>query len=248
MRYLSVLLVAFLISFKLSDTKLTAQQIIDKTIVASGADKVGNAQIKFKFRETEYIATRRTSGEFVLIRNQRKENFGTISDVISNNGFKRKINSRESAVLDSMANKYSNSVNSVHYFSVLPYGLNDKAVTKNRLVSSTIKGKEYYKIEVTFSENGGGEDFEDVFIYWVGKKDFLIDYLAYSYHTNGGGKRFRVLKEQCKKGGIRFVDYHNYKSTNPSISLVDLDKAFENNQLKKISEIVLEDIEVTILD
>ena len=90
MRYLSVLLVAFLISFKLSDTNLTAQQIIDKTIVASGANKVGNAQIKFKFRNTEYIAIRRTSGEFVLIRNQRKENFGTISDIVSNNGFKRK--------------------------------------------------------------------------------------------------------------------------------------------------------------
>ena len=248
MRYLSVLLFAFLISFKLSDTKLTAQQIIDKTIVASGADKVGNAQIKFKFRDAEYIAIRRTSGKFVLIRNQRKENFGTISDIVSNTGFKREINAHEFAVLDSMANKYSNSVNSVHYFSVLPYGLNDKAVIKKRLPSSTIKGKEYYKIEVTFSENGGGEDFEDVFIYWVGKKDFLVDYLAYSYHTNGGGKRFRVLKEQCKKGGIRFVDYHNYKSTNPSTSLVDLDKAFENNQLKKISEIVLEDIEVTILD
>jgi len=162
MRYLSVLLVAFLISFKLSDTNLTAQQIIDKTIVASGANKVGNAQIKFKFRDTEYFAIRRTSGEFVLIRNQRKENFGTISDIVSNNGFKREINAKEFTVLDSMSNKYSNSVNSVHYFSVLPYGLNDKAVIKKRLPSSIIKGKEYYKIEVTFSENGGGEDRKSV--------------------------------------------------------------------------------------
>ena len=119
---------------------------------------------------------------------------------------------------------------------------------KKLLPSSTIKGKEYYKIEITFSKDGGGEDFEDVFIYWVGKKDFLIDYLAYSYHTNGGGKRFRVLKEQCNVKGIRFVDYHNYKPLNKKVSLINIDKAFENNQLKKVSEIILKDIEVTFLD
>ena len=143
--------------------------------------------------------------------------------------------------------KYSNSVNSVHYFSVLPFGLNDKAVHKKQLKSSTVKGKEYYKIEVTFSENGGGEDFEDVFIYWIGKEDFLVDYLAYSYNTNGGGKRFRVLKEQCIKNGIRFVDYYNYKPLNENISLIDIDKAYENEELKKVSEIVLKEIKVTIL-
>jgi hypothetical protein len=248
MKYLSVLLIAFLFYFKFSEAKLTAQQIINKAIVASGADKVGNSKIKFKFRNKEYIATRIKNGEFSLIRNQRNEKLGTISDILSNNGFRREINAQDYVVIDSLAKKYSSSVNSVHYFSVLPYGLNDKAVLKKLLPSAIIKGKEYYKIEVTFSENGGGEDFEDVFIYWIGKKDFLIDYLAYSYHTNGGGKRFRVLKEQCVINGIRFVDYHNYASITASNSLIDLDKAFEDNQLKKISEIVLDDIDVTILD
>jgi len=151
-------------------------------------------------------------------------------------------------VADSMAPRYSNSINSVHYFSVLPFGLNDKAVQKKLLKPTTLMGKEYYKVEVTFSKNGGGEDFEDVFIYWVGKEDFLIDYLAYSYHTNNGGKRFRVLKEQCVKNGIRFVDYHNYKPLRKTISLIDIDKAFENKQLKKVSEIILEDINVRLLD
>jgi hypothetical protein len=121
-------------------------------------------------------------------------------------------------------------------------------VYKKLLKSSTLKGKEYYKIEVTFSKDGGGEDFDDVFIYWIGKEDFLLDYLAYSYHTNGGGKRFRVLKEQCVKNGIRFVDYHNYKPLSTAISLIDIDQAFESNTLRKVSEIVLKDIEVTLVD
>ena len=136
----------------------------------------------------------------------------------------------------------------MHYFSILPFGLNDAAVKKRLLNSTVINNKAYYKIEITFAENGGGQDFEDVFIYWIGKNDFLIDYLAYSFHTNGGGMRFRVLKEQCIIKGIRFVDYYNYKPKIKTIPLIELDKAFENKQLEKVSEIILEDISVKILD
>ncbi|MGB0879166.1 MAG: DUF6503 family protein [Polaribacter sp.] len=242
MRYFYLFFLLLFFSCKPSEVQLTAQQIIDKTILTSGVNKVENSIISFDFRGKNYFANRKME-KFHLVRTN-----DTIVDVLSNKGFKRLINKKEIYIADSLASKYANSVNSVHYFSVLPYGLNDKAVKKKRLPSSIIKGKEYYKVEISFSENGGGEDFEDVFIYWIGKDDFLIDYLAYSYHTNGGGKRFRVLKEQCTKGGIRFVDYHNYKPLDESISLIDIDKAFEKNQLNKVSEIVLKDIEVSILE
>ncbi|WP_439127782.1 DUF6503 family protein [Polaribacter sp.] len=248
MKYFYLFIFFLIVACKPTEKELTAQQIIDKSIAFSGAGKVANSQISFIFRDKKYIALRKKSGKFLLIRNQQKENIGVISDMVSNNGFRREINTHQVPVADSMATKYANSVNSVHYFSVLPYGLNDKAVKKKLLPPATIKGKEYYKVEITFSEDGGGEDFEDVFIYWIGKDDFLIDYLAYAYHTNGGGKRFRVLKEQCVKNGIRFVDYHNYKPLNNSIKLIEIDKAFEENQLKKVSEIVLKDIEVKLLD
>ena len=238
-----ILLLSFIlfISCQPQKKKLTAQQIVDKSILASGTDKVSNSEIKFEFRDKQYSAIR-NNGKFKLIRS-----FDSIKDVLSNSGFERFINEKSIIVVDSMALKYSNSVNSVHYFSVLPYGLNDKAVRKKRLPSSTINGKEYYKIEITFSENGGGEDFEDVFIYWIGKEDYLIDYLAYSYHTNGGGKRFRVLKEQCFKNGIRFVYYQNYKPNAENIKLIDIDKAYEKNNLKLVSEIILRNIEVSII-
>lgn len=240
---MKILLLSFIlfISCQPQKKKLTAQQIVDKSILASGTDKVSNSEITFEFRDKQYSAIR-NNGKFKLIRS-----FDSIKDVLSNSGFERFINEKSIIVVDSMALKYSNSVNSVHYFSVLPYGLNDKAVRKKRLPSSTINGKEYYKIEITFSENGGGEDFEDVFIYWIGKEDYLIDYLAYSYHTNGGGKRFRVLKEQCFKNGIRFVDYQNYKPNAENIKLIDIDKSYEKNNLKLVSEIILRNIEVSII-
>ncbi|QVY66525.1 DUF6503 family protein [Polaribacter sp. Q13] len=247
MKYLPILFLAFLISCKPSENKLTAQQVVDKAIISSGADKVGNSEINFEFRDKKYIANRKPNGSFKLTRKYKDEKLGFISDILSNDGFRRLVNGVPYQVNDSISNILSNSVNSVHYFSVLPFGLNDKAVIKKLLPSATVKGKEYYKVQVTFSENGGGEDFEDVFIYWIGKQDFLVDYLAYSYHTNDGGKRFRAINKEVLKNGIRFVNYDNYKPLNKEISLTDIDKSFEKNELKKLSEINLENIEVQIL-
>jgi len=246
MRNLSLFLLFLLISCTPVKKELTAQQIVDKTILFSGADKIDASSITFKFRDKEYAAIRENGG-FTLSRRFNKDSV-SIEGVLTNKGYERFVATKAVKVPDSMVSRYRNAINSVHYFSVLPFGLNDKAVRKKRLKSSSLKGKEYYKVEVTFSKNGGGEDFDDVFIYWIGKEDFLIDYLAYSYHTNNGGMRFRVLKEQCVKNGIRFVDYHNYKPLNQSISLLDIDKAFESEQLQKVSEIVLKDIEVQLLN
>jgi hypothetical protein len=246
MKYLPFFYLLFLIGCTPTEKKLTAQQIIDKTMLFSGSDKVDASEISFKFRDKEYSAIRK-NGNFKLFRSFTKDSIAIV-DVLTNDGYRRSIKAQDVQVADSMVPRYTNSINSVHYFSVLPFGLNDKAVNKRLLEATTLIGKEYYKVEVTFSKNGGGEDFEDVFIYWVGKENFLIDYLAYSYQTNNGGKRFRVLKEQCVKNGIRFVDYHNYKPLRKTISLIDIDKAFENKQLTKVSEIILEDINVRLLD
>ncbi|WP_334058123.1 DUF6503 family protein [Polaribacter sp. P097] len=242
MRFLSFLFIVFLVSCKSEKVELSAQEIIDKSIIASGADKVANSEISFRFRDKKYRAVRK-NGIFKLYRSFKQDSLD-IDESISNTAYERLINKKPTKVIDSMITTYSNSINSVHYFSVLPFSLNDKAVYKRLLPSRTVKGIPYYKVEITFDENGGGEDFNDVFIYWINQENFLIDYLAYAYETNGGGKRFRVLKEQCSVKGIRFVDYYNYKPIAIDSKLIDLDIALENNELQKVSEIILEDIEV----
>lgn len=240
MKYIYIVIVFCFVSCAQKEKELTAQQIVDKSIVNSGLDKVANATISFDFRDQSYTATRK-NGLYTLTRTK-----DAVTDVLTNSGFTRKIDKENIQLTDSIANLYANAVNSVHYFSVLPFSLNDKAVFKKKLKSVTIKGKNYYKIQVTFSENGGGDDFDDVFIYWFNKQTFLLEYLAYAYHTNGGGIRFRDIKNEEMVNGIRFVDYNNYKPKNKSVTVENIDKAFENNQLEKISKIVLQNVKVDL--
>ena len=226
---------------------LSATEIINKAIAVSGGNDFSNSIIKFDFRAMNYKAVR-SNNSFELSRLQIKDG-DTILDVFNNDGVYRTINTKVVSVHDSMSVKYKASVNSVHYFSVLPYGLNDKAVNKKLLGEEQVKTKKYYKIEVTFSADGGGEDYEDVFVYWIDKELLSIDYLAYSYNEKDGvGMRFREAYNERYINNLRFVDYNNYKTENALLSLQDLGNAFENNQLKLLSKIELNDIQVNLID
>ena len=227
---------------KPSEKKLSAQDIIDTCIDVSGVNKLSNATLTFNFRDKFYSA-KRNNGEYNLTRVFSIGN-DTIKDILSNSGFERIKNSKRIEVQDSMAVKYSESVNSVHYFSVLPYGLNDIAVKKTLLGEVEIKGKEFYKIKITFSKENGGVDYNDIFIYWIKKDNFKLGYLAYKYTTNGGGLRFREVRKEYFTNGIFFADYDNYEPKNPNVRLNQLDKIFEKKGLKKISEIKLNNINI----
>lgn len=252
MKYLSIVLLAFTLFSCKTEKKtkvLSANEIINKSIEVSGGEKFENSTLKFNFRDRFYYASR-FKNEFALMRITVEENKDSIFDILSNDGFERNINDKENVfVADSMVVKYAASVNSVHYFSTLPYGLNAKAVNKTLLGEEQINDKIYYKIKVTFNEEGGGEDFEDVFIYWFDKELFKVDYLAYSYNEDDGvGMRFREAYNERFVSGLRFVDYNNYKAENTNVKLLDLGKAFDANQLKLLSKIELKNVEVNLIN
>jgi len=56
--------------------------------------------------------------------------------------------------------------------------------------------------------------------------------------------RFREAYNERYVKGIRFVDYNNYKPYNNNEKLLDLDRLFENNELKLLSKIETEKVEV----
>lgn len=223
---------------------VTAQFIVDKAIETSGGDDIDNKEICFDFRGREY-RSQRNSWKYQYHRTTFDKHGNAIEDVLSNEGFKRFFNDSLVMVPDTMANRYGNSVNSVHYFAYLPYGLNDKAVNKKLLGEVTIKEQPYYKLEVTFNQEGGGDDFDDVYYYWIHKNKFTVDYLAYEFHVNGGGLRFREAYNTRIINGIKFVDYKNYKPATKGVSIQELETLFEAGKLELLSKIELENIYVS---
>ncbi len=242
-RLFYLLTISVLIYACKKNQELTAQQIIDKAIESSATNKLINASLAFDFRGKHYEAVRK-NGLYKLIR-EFKEDTILIKDVLKNDGFTRYKNEIKVNLPDSLASQYGESVNSVHYFSKLPLGLNDAAVIKKRMSNVNIKGKEYYKIKITFQQDGGGKDFEDVFIYWFSKETFQLTYLAYSFHVNGGGVRFREVSQVQNSNGISFFNYNNFKPKNLSQKIETIDKAYEENALIKVSEINMENIRVS---
>ncbi len=254
MKYLSFLFV-FVLFFncknEASKTELNilnANEIINKSIAVSGGDKFKNSNTVFNFRNKKYLISR-NDGNYHFER-RFQDSLTQIHDVLTNNGFER---TREGVmkvrVADSMVSKYSSSINSVQYFASLPYGLNDEAVNKKLLGEERIKEKDYYVIEVTFNQEGGGEDYEDVFVYWINKETFKPDYLAYSYDEDDGrGMRFREAYNERYIKGLRFVDYNNYKSEDKSIQITELAKAFHINTLTLLSKIELENVRVELVN
>ena len=230
------------------DNKLTAKGIIDRAIEVAGGEKFANSEISFNFRDKAYFA-RRHKGDFLLMRIAKMNNGHSVVDKLTNKDFKRDINNKMVPLSDSLKIRYTASVNSVHYFSVLPFGLNDKAVNKELLGEEQINKETYYKVQITFDEDGGGEDFEDVFVYWIHKESFKPDFLAYSYNEDDGkGMRFRKAYNERYVNGLRFVDYENFKPQNEEVQLNDLAKAHKNSQLKLVSKIELEDIKVKLIN
>jgi hypothetical protein len=224
---------------------LTAEEIVDKAIEVSGGNAFSNSVIHFDFRDISYSAIR-NKGLFRLERHFKNDSKASIRAGLSDESFKRYVNGNQIILTDSLVTLYAASVNSVHYFSVLPYGLNDEAVNKTLVGEESIKDKLYYKIKVTFDENGGGEDYEDVFIYWINKNNFEMDYLAYSYNEpDGKGLRFREAYDVKYLKGLRVANYRNYKAKLDDTSLLNLDRAFKNDELDLVSIIELKNISVT---
>ncbi|MEZ2414062.1 DUF6503 family protein [Muriicola sp. E247] len=239
---LGMFVVMLFSSCRNTDKSVTTQEIVDKAIQVAGGDLYEQSEFSFSFRDVEYVLERK-AGKKVMKRIKQTDS-GLLSDIRTGNDFSRTLEGNTIRVSDSMANVYSNSINSVHYFAYLPYGLNDAAVNKEWIGEKKIGDKVYHKIKVTFDQQGGGEDFEDVYLYWIDKETFTPDYLAYEFHVDGGGLRFREAYNQRYVNGIRFVDYRNYKPKEDA-DIMELDDLFLEDRLELLSDIKLQDVRVS---
>lgn len=221
-----------------------AQTVIDQAIAAQGGSTINLSTIDFDFRNRHYRASRE-NGQYQYERLFTIDSTGQkVQDVLTNQGLTRFVEGVKVPLSAKDSAAYANSVNSVIYFALLPYFLNDPAVQKTYLDSVTIKGQPYHKIKVSFGQEGGGKDYEDEYVYWFHRKTLTMDYLAYNYHTDEGGARFRQAYNARTISGIRFADYYNYEPVFPTLEVERFDRLFQQDSLKLLSEINTENIQV----
>lgn len=233
----------FLISCGRSTEQVDPQAIIDRAIETHGGDHYLSSDIEFDFRDRHYRAQR--NGDRYSYHRSFTDTAGQlVEDVLTNEGLSRWSGGQRIDLPDSLRQAYGNSVNSVVYFALLPYGLNDAAVRKSYVGEETLEGQQYDVVHISFSEAGGGDDFEDEFLYWINRNTHQIDFLAYEFHVDGGGLRFRRAVNPRRVGGILFQDYINYQPRDKNTRLEDLSALYRQGGLKQLSEIALNNISV----
>lgn len=233
--------------YSCTEEPLDAQKIIEKTIDAYGGNRLYASDIQFDFRDIHYRSYT-NGGDFSYERIIQSDSLGEIHDVLNNEGFKRTINSEVVELDEIWTGKYSRSVNSVVYFFRIPFNLNDEAVSKSLLSESTIDDQLYYRVQVSFSEDNGGEDFDDSFVYWINQESFIIDYFAYSYSTDEGGKRFRKMINQREINGLQVVDYINYEPKDLSKPIEEYGSYYKADGMKELSHIINRNVVVKYLE
>lgn len=221
---------------------VSASEIVKLMQDAHGVSALEGKEVTFSFRDKLY-SRYSFNNKYGYSRSGTSEDGKMVIDSWSGDDFKRTINNVAVQISDTVEKAYQSSINSVFYFALLPVSLSDPAVKVELLGDARVKDKMYTKIKVTFDEKGGGEDHNDIFIFWMNKETNTMDFLAYEYFTEGGGLRFREAFNRREVGGFLFQDYNNFKPV-AGIELIDTDKAFEMGQMELISEVVLEDVKV----
>lgn len=223
---------------------LSVDAIIDSVYLKSGSALIDQSNISFDFREFKYSQVQGTSG-MMKSRQFTNKKGEAVVDTWQGDSLIRTVNGKVVNLSEKDENAYKNSINSVFYFGFLPKALKDPAVNAELIDEVEINEKMYYKIKVTFDEEGGGEDFHDIFLYWIGIEDYSMDYMAYQYFTENGGIRFRAVDKVQEVNGILFRDYLNHApKENLMNDYISVDKVFSNDGMKLVSEIRLENIEV----
>lgn len=216
-----------------------ADSILMVCFEAHGGNQYYDAHFSFSFRDIDY-EFQNDGASYVYKRKFTKKESKYV-DVLDNGSFSRTIDDKPAHLNEEDKSKFSSSVNSVIYFATLPHKLLDAAVMVEYGGVDSLKGNFYQLLKVSFKQEGGGEDFDDEYLYWINQGTNQIDYLAYNYQVNGGGVRFRSAYNVRKVEAVLFQDYVNYKAP-VGTKLKDLSRLFESGELEELSRIETKNI------
>ena len=220
---------------------------MEASIERHGGAHFEDSRIRFDFRG-DLFEVNWDGGAFEYRRTYLDEEGRTVVDVMDNEGTRREVDGTPEPLDDQARGSLELTVNSTVYFAFLPFRLQDPAVRLRRLEPATVAGEPYEKIEVTFAEDGGGEDWEDRFLYWFHADDHTLDYMAYRYFRGDGGTRFRRAVNRRDVGGLLLQDYENYTADPAIDDIAEYDRFLEANDLELVSMVEIADVHVERID
>jgi len=193
---------------------------------------------EFDFRGKSYSFTQ--NEKHAVYQLKFNQNDSLFIDKLDQGKFIRFVNGTEIDLNAKQVDQYSNALNSVMYFTLLPFKLKDPSVIMAFKGKTSIKNNTYHIVRVTFSADGG-KDHEDEFYYWFNSENHRMEYFAYNYKVNEGGVRFRVAKNPREISGVLFYDYENYEAE-LGTTMEKLPLLYEKDELTLLSEIKNENI------
>ena len=229
----------------------SAQAVIDSAITAHGGPVLNQAVLTFTFRGDRYRLYQ-NRGHFHYRRSYTDSLGHRVHEGLTNNGPYRVVAGDTVALSLAEQTAVQTRVNSVAYFTLLPHPLQDAAVQPTYEGRDTLQGTAYHRLRITFRKEGGGSDWEDVFLYWFAVDTYDMDYLAYAYglgpDDSDSGTRFRTAYNERRIKGIRFADYKNY--TAPRLAPTEMQRypsLWLQDSVRLVSRIEIDSIQVRTL-
>jgi hypothetical protein len=219
------------------------EALLAEAIEAYGGEVFERSEVTFDFRNARFRVVR-DGGRFVYERDYVDAEGHRVQEGMSNDSTWKVVDGAPVALTPEERASVETSVNSVVYFGFLPFRLDDPAVIARDLGAGELEGRAYRRIEVTFQQEGGGQDWDDRFVYWIDPDALTLDYLAYRYHRDGGGTRFRRAVNRREVGGIMVQDYENFAPLVEVRDIAEFDRLYEEGHLNLVSMIKLERVEI----
>ena len=225
----------------------SAAAVIDSARAAHRAPVLDEAVVTFDFRGDDY-RVRQDGGPFHYRRSYADSLGRPVTEGLTDEGIYRVVNGDTVSLSSSERDAVETTVNSVTYFALLPEPLGDSAVQPTYSGRDTIDGVPYHRVKVTFRQEGGGKDWEDVFMYWFRTDTYAMDYLAYAFGQGPDeepGTRFREAYNVRRVNGVRMADYHNYTvDTLSADQMEEYPDLWAQDAARLVSRIELDSVQV----